>query len=73
MSVLHMFLPVCEPARSEALAQLRKTHHLPRHLVKGIAIRHHAGSEQAGAPDAQQAQLQAQTPPQEAQAQASPQ
>ena len=73
MSVLHMFLPVCEPARSEALAQLRKTHHLPRHLVKGIAIRHHAESEPAAAPDAQQAQLQAQIPPQEAQAQASPQ
>jgi len=37
MSVLHMFLPACEPARSEALAQLMKTHHIPRHLVKGIA------------------------------------
>ncbi|MDR6522049.1 hypothetical protein J2789_004739 [Variovorax paradoxus] len=56
MSVLHMFLPVCEPARSEALAQLRKTHHLPRHLVKGIAIRHHPETEPAAAPDAQQAQ-----------------
>ncbi|MET3183427.1 hypothetical protein ABL840_11680 [Variovorax sp. NFACC27] len=73
MSVLHMFLPVCEPARSEALALLRKTHHLPRHLVKGIAIRHHGQSEAAAAPDAQQAQQQAQTPPPEAQAPASPQ
>ncbi|WP_395320887.1 hypothetical protein [Variovorax sp. UC74_104] len=76
MSVLHMFLPVCEPARSEALAQLRKTHHLPRHLVKGIAIRHHAESEPVAgsdAPDAQQTQQQAQTPPPQAQAPASPQ
>jgi len=56
MSVLHMFLPVCEPARSEALAQLRKTHHLPRHLVKGIAIRHREEAEPATAPDARQAQ-----------------
>ncbi|MDM0077127.1 hypothetical protein QTH90_22150 [Variovorax sp. J2P1-59] len=37
MSSLHMFLPASEPARSEALAQLKKTHHLPRHLVRGIA------------------------------------
>ncbi|WP_432730692.1 hypothetical protein [Variovorax sp. W6] len=73
MSVLHMFLPVCEPARSEALAQLRKTHHLPRHLVKGIAIKHHDTGEPAAAPDAQQAQQQAQTPPKETQAPASPQ
>lgn len=40
MSALHMFLPVSEPARSEALAQLIKTHHVPRHLVRGIARRH---------------------------------
>lgn len=70
MSVLHMFLPVCEPARSEALAQLRKTHHLPRHLVKGIAIRHHAETEPAAAPDAQQAQT---TQQQASQEPASPQ
>ena len=31
-----MFLPASEPARSEALALLQKTHHLPRHLVRGI-------------------------------------
>jgi len=37
MSILQMFLPASEPARSEALVQLRKTHHLPRHLVRGIA------------------------------------
>ncbi|RST46645.1 hypothetical protein EJI00_20740 [Variovorax sp. DXTD-1] len=39
MSVLQMFLPVSEPARSEALEQLRRTHHLPRHLVRGIRRR----------------------------------
>jgi hypothetical protein len=32
-----MFLPAFEPARSEALAQFLKTHHVPRHLVKGIS------------------------------------
>lgn len=37
MSALHMFLPVCEPARSEALALFIKTHHVPRHLVRGIS------------------------------------
>lgn len=37
MSALHMFLPVSEPARSEALAQFIKTHHLPRHLVRGTS------------------------------------
>ena len=36
MSSLHMFLPASEPARSEALALLQKTHRLPRHLVRGI-------------------------------------
>ncbi|WP_155419612.1 hypothetical protein [Variovorax paradoxus] len=35
MSALQMFLPASEPARSEALEQIRKTHHLPRHLVRG--------------------------------------
>ena len=39
MSSLHMFLPASEPARSEALAQLQKTHHIPRHLTRGIARR----------------------------------
>lgn len=37
MSSLHMFLPASEPARSEALAQLKKTHHIPRHLVRGTS------------------------------------
>ncbi|PIF73683.1 hypothetical protein CLU95_0781 [Variovorax sp. 54] len=37
MSALHMFLPVSEPARSEALALFIKTHHVPRHLVRGIS------------------------------------
>jgi hypothetical protein len=37
MSPLQMFLPASEPARSEALAALQKSHHLPRHLVRGIA------------------------------------
>ena len=37
MSSLQMFLPASEPARSEALSRLKRTHHLPRHLVKGIA------------------------------------
>lgn len=32
-----MFLPASEPARSEALALFLKTHHLPRHLVRGLA------------------------------------
>ncbi|WP_240651493.1 MULTISPECIES: hypothetical protein [unclassified Variovorax] len=73
MSVLHMFLPVCEPARSEALAQLRRTHHLPRHLVKGIALKHHVESEPAVPADASQVQQQAQAlPQQESQAPASP-
>ncbi len=54
MSVLHMFLPVCEPARSEALAQLRKTRHLPRHLVKGIAIRHRDDGKLPLSADAEQ-------------------
>ena len=37
MSSLQKFLPASEPARSEALAQLKKTHHVPRHLVRGVA------------------------------------
>ncbi|WP_431273912.1 hypothetical protein ACQ858_17590 [Variovorax ureilyticus] len=37
MSSLEKFLPASEPARSEALAKLQRTHHLPRHLVKGVA------------------------------------
>lgn len=58
MSSLQMFLPVSEPARSEALSRLQRTHHLPRHLVKGIA----RGEQDrrglavsAGAPQSQQA------------------
>lgn len=47
MSALHMFLPVSEPARSETLAQLLKTHHIPRHLVRGIALRKSAEREAA--------------------------
>jgi hypothetical protein len=43
MSALHMFLPASEPARSEALAQLKKTHHVPRHLVRGIARNESSG------------------------------
>lgn len=39
MSVLQMFLPASEPARSEALEYIRRTHHLPRHLVRGIGRR----------------------------------
>ena len=38
MSSLQMFLPASEPARSEALAKLQRTHHLPRHLVRGVAL-----------------------------------
>ncbi|KQW54668.1 hypothetical protein [Variovorax sp. Root411] len=73
MSSLHMFLPVCEPARSEMLAQFAKTHHLPRHLLKGIALRSHGERERAAPADASQGQQQAQqTPQQEPQATAAP-
>ena len=41
-----MFLPASEPARSEALALLQKTHHIPRHLVRGI-VRGAAGKRAA--------------------------
>jgi len=51
-----MFLPVCEPARSEALAQLIRTHHVPRHLVKGIAIRNRGACGPAAPVDAPQQQ-----------------
>ncbi|WPG35726.1 hypothetical protein [Variovorax sp. EBFNA2] len=47
MSALHMFLPVSEPARSEALAQFIKTHHIPRHLVRGIS---HKTPDECGPP-----------------------
>ncbi|MDH6595030.1 hypothetical protein M2165_004919 [Variovorax sp. TBS-050B] len=47
MSALHMFLPASEPARSEMLAQLLKTHHIPRHLVRGIALRKQGEREKA--------------------------
>ena len=56
MSSLHMFLPVCEPARSEALAQLIRTHHVPSHLVKGIAIRNRGACGPAAPVDAPQQQ-----------------
>ncbi|MGJ7503239.1 hypothetical protein ACSFBF_22985 [Variovorax sp. ZT5P49] len=67
MSSLHMFLPVCEPARSEALAQLIRTHHVPRHLVKGIAIRNRSACGPAAPVDAPQQQSQQQAPVQESQ------
>ena len=47
MSALHMFLPASEPARSEALALLQKTHHVPRHLVRGLARGATLGSKRA--------------------------
>ena len=53
MSSLQKLLPACEPARSEALALLAKAHHLPRHLVKGIAKR---GLAVGGAPQQEQQQ-----------------
>ncbi|VTU40219.1 hypothetical protein H4CHR_05013 [Variovorax sp. PBS-H4] len=55
MSSLQKLLPACEPARSEALALLAKAHHLPRHLVKGIARR---GLAAVGMPQHQQQQRQ---------------
>ncbi len=55
MSSLQKLLPACEPARSEALALLAKAHHLPRHLVKGIARR---GLAAVGVPQHQQQQQQ---------------
>ncbi|MGK6305898.1 hypothetical protein [Variovorax sp. DT-64] len=55
MSSLQKLLPACEPARSEALALLAKAHHLPRHLVKGIARR---GLAAVGAPQHPQQQQQ---------------
>jgi hypothetical protein len=59
MSALHMFLPASEPARSEALAQLLKTHHVPRHLVRGTAPKKQAEHDAvllAGAAQQQQEQ-----------------
>ena len=53
MSSLQKLLPACEPARSEALALLAKTHHVSRHLVKGIAKR---GLTATGVPERQQQQ-----------------
>ncbi len=64
MSSLHMFLPACEPARSETLAKLLKTHHVPRHLVKGIALKKRVACEAAIPVGA----LQGQTPSQGVQA-----
>ena len=57
MSSLQMFLPASEPARSEALARLKRTHHLPRHLVKGLARGETGGqglAESTGIPQIQQ-------------------
>jgi hypothetical protein len=62
MSVLHMFLPVSEPARSETLAQLIKTHHIPRHLVRGIALENRGEREAAVPVGALQSQQQVQSP-----------
>jgi hypothetical protein len=59
MSSLQKLLPACEPARSEALALLAKAHHLPRHLVKGIARR---GLAAVGVPQHPQPQQQQQGP-----------
>ncbi|WP_076998285.1 hypothetical protein [Variovorax sp. KK3] len=56
MSSLQKVLPACEPARSQALALLAKTHHVPRHLVKGIA-KH--GLVVGGVPQHQQEEPQA--------------
>ena len=61
MSSLQKLLPACEPARSEALALLAKAHHVPRHLVKGIAKR---GLTAVGVPQQQQQQGSAQGRPQ---------
>ncbi|MDR6858053.1 hypothetical protein [Variovorax guangxiensis] len=61
MSSLQKLLPACEPARSEALALLAKAHHVPRHLVKGIAKR---GLTAVGVPQQQQQQESAQGRPQ---------
>ena len=64
-----MFLPACEPARSEMLAQLVKTHHVPRHLVKGIVPRSHGARIETTSADAPQGQQQAQqASPQDSQA-----
>ncbi|HEY2257868.1 MAG TPA: hypothetical protein VGI11_19700 [Variovorax sp.] len=55
MSPLQMFLPASEPARSEALAALQRSHHLPRHLVRGIA--RGAGAKRALAASASTEQM----------------
>jgi hypothetical protein len=48
------------------LAQLAKTHHVPRHLVKGIVPRSHGARVETTSADAPQGQQQAQqAPPQE--------
>ena len=62
MSSLQKLLPACEPARSEALALLAKAHHLPRHLVKGIARRGLAAVGVPQQPQQQQQQEPAQGP-----------
>ena len=66
MSSLHMFLPASEPARSEALAQLKKTHHIPRHLVRGTS-RADLGKRGLVAVSEEIPQSQQEAPPQEQQ------
>ena len=68
MSVLQMFLPASEPARSEALELLRKTHHLPRHLVRAVGRKGPAPIAIVGPVQAQQQQA----APQDLQGQAAP-
>ncbi|SCK39744.1 hypothetical protein VAR608DRAFT_3733 [Variovorax sp. HW608] len=56
MSSLQIFLPASEPARSEALAKLKRTHHVPRHIVKAPARGEQGrrAAVTAGAPQAEQ-------------------
>ncbi|HET7834453.1 MAG TPA: hypothetical protein VFL43_01490 [Variovorax sp.] len=68
MSSLQMFLPASEPARSEALALLQKSHRLPRHLVRGI-VPGGSGKRAALATGPDQVQQQAFDTPSEAQTQ----
>lgn len=63
MSVLQMFLPASEPARSEALEYIRRTHHLPRHLVRGTGRRGLGESGPGPLVGPVQSQQQASSPP----------
>lgn len=69
MSSLQKILPASEPARSQALAQLKKTHHIPRHLVKGIA---QADLGKRGLPAQAEPQMDQQQPAQDPQSPESP-